>query len=77
MIRIILCDDDQFILQLSADKINEMIEANGFNAKIVSIALNSNELFSYIRNNPSQYLIFLDLDFGKGKLNKIRRLSER
>ena len=71
MLRIILCDDDPFILQLGADKINEMIEANGFDAKIVSIASSSNELFSYIRNNPSQYLIFLDLDFGSGKLNGI------
>ena len=71
MLRIILCDDDPFILQLSADKINEMIEANGLDAKIVSIAVNSNELFSYLRNNPSQYLIFLDLDFGSGKLNGI------
>ena len=71
MLRIILCDDDPFILQLSADKINEMIEANGLDAKIVSIAVNSSELFSYLRNNPSQYLIFLDLDFGSGKLNGI------
>lgn len=71
MLKIILCDDDQFILQLGMDKINEMIEANGFDAKVVSIASNSNELFSYIRNNPSQYLIFLDLDFGNGKLNGI------
>ena len=71
MLKIILCDDDQFILQLGAEKINEMIEANNFDAKIVSIAANSNELFSYIRNNPSQYLVFLDLDFGSGKLNGI------
>ena len=71
MLKIILCDDDQFILQLGTEKINEMTRANGFDAKIVSIAANSNELFSYIRNNPSQYLIFLDLDFGSGKLNGI------
>ena len=71
MLKIILCDDDQFILQLGADKINEMIEANDFDARVVSLAENSNELFTYIRNNPSQYLIFLDLDFGNGKLNGI------
>lgn len=35
------------------------------------MASSSNELFSYIKNNPSQYLIFLDLDFGNGKLNGI------
>ena len=71
MLKIILCDDDRFILQLGTEKINEMIRANGFDAKIVSIVTNSNELFSYIRNNPSQYLVFLDLDFGSGKLNGI------
>ena len=71
MLKIILCDDDRFVLQLGAEKINEMIRVNGFDAKIVSIAANSNELFSYIRNNPSLYLIFLDLDFGSGKLNGI------
>ncbi|MCM1236224.1 MAG: LytTR family DNA-binding domain-containing protein [Ruminococcus flavefaciens] len=71
MLKIILCDDDRFILQLSADKINEMIETNGFAARVVCMVSNGSELFSYIRNNPSQYLIFLDLDFGNGKLNGI------
>ena len=71
MLKIILCDDDRFILQLGANRINEMIEAKGFDAKVVSIVSDSNELFSYIRNNPAQYLIFLDLDFGNGKLNGI------
>ncbi len=71
MLKIILCDDDPFILQLGADKINDMIKAQGFDARVVILASNSNELFSYIKNNPSQYLIFLDLDFGSGKLNGI------
>jgi len=71
MLKIILCDDDPFILQLGAEKINNMIEAQGFDAKVVILASGSNELFSYIKNNPSQYLIFLDLDFGSGKLNGI------
>ena len=71
MLKIILCDDDRFILQLSVDKINEMIETNGFAARVVCMVSNGSELFSYIRNNPSQYLIFLDLDFGNGKLNGI------
>lgn len=71
MLKIILCDDDPFILRLGADKINHMIESQGFDAKVVSLASGSNELFSYIKNNPSQYLIFLDLDFGNGNLNGI------
>ena len=71
MLKIILCDDDPFILQLGAEKINDIIESQGFDAKVVSMATSSNELFSYLKNNPSQYLIFLDLDFGHGKLNGI------
>lgn len=71
MLKIILCDDDQFILRLGAEKINDLIASQGFDAKVVSLASGSNELFSYIKNNPSQYLIFLDLDFGAGRLNGI------
>ena len=71
MLKIILCDDDPFILQLSAEKIKDIIATQGFTAKVVSLASGSNELLSYIKNNPSQYLIFLDLDFGNGKLNGI------
>lgn len=71
MLKIILCDDDQFILQLGAEKMNDMIKSQKLDAKVVSMASGSNELFSYIKNNPSQYLIFLDLDFGNGKLNGI------
>lgn len=71
MLKIILCDDDPFILQLGAEKINNLIKAQRLDAKVVSLASGSNELFYYIKNNPSQYLIFLDLDFGDGKLNGI------
>ena len=71
MLKIILCDDDPFILHLGAEKMNLLIASEGFDAKVVSLASSSNELFSYIKNNPSQYLIFLDLDFGSGKLNGI------
>ena len=71
MLKIILCDDDPFILQLGAEKINHLIETLGVDALIASMASGRKELFSYIKNNPSQYLIFLDLDFGNGKLNGI------
>jgi len=71
VLKIILCDDDPFILRLSADKIVDIVETNLFNAQIASIVMNDTELFSYIKNNPGQYLIFLDLDFGNGKLNGI------
>mgnify|MGYP001041363888 CR=1 FL=1 len=71
MLRILLCDDDPFILKLGAEKINQLITSLGLDARVVSLASGGKELFSYIRNNPSQYLIFLDLDFGYGKLNGI------
>lgn len=71
MLKIILCDDDRFILQLGAERINDIIKSQGFDAKVVSLASGSKELFSYVKNNPSQYLIFLDLDFGSGRLNGI------
>lgn len=71
MLKIILCDDDQFILCLGQDKINAIIDACHLDAKIVSKALDSKELLFYIKNNSDRYLIFLDLDFGNGKLNGI------
>lgn len=30
-----------------------------------------NEVFQYLRQNPGDYLVFLDLDFGQGRLNGI------
>lgn len=69
MVKIILCDDDRFILQLSTEKIRKIIETNGFDAKLVSAVSSGNELLAYVRKNPSHYLVFLDLDFGSGKLN--------
>lgn len=71
MLKIILCDDDPFILQLSAERINGLIEAQGLDARVVSLASGGQELFSYIKRNPGRYLVFLDLDFGNGKLNGI------
>lgn len=69
MLRIILCDDDPFILNLSADKINAIIQSNRLDAKLACVATNSSELLTFVRSNPDRYLIFLDLDFGSGKLN--------
>lgn len=71
MLKIILCDDDSFILRLGAEKIHDIIVSQGLDAKVVGITSDSNELFSYLKKNPSQYLVFLDLDFGNGKLNGI------
>jgi DNA-binding LytR/AlgR family response regulator len=71
MLNIILCDDDKFILQLATDKIKEEIINQKLGAQIVCVATDSVEVFQYIKCNPGSYLIFLDLDFGSGKLNGI------
>lgn len=42
MLKIILCNDDQFILQLGAEKINDIIKLQKLDAKVVSMALGSN-----------------------------------
>lgn len=68
---IILCDDDKFILQLGAKRIEEEIAQKHVDARMACIAVESNEVLQYLKNNAGYYLIFLDLDFGNGKLNGI------
>ena len=38
MLKIILCDDDRFILQLGAEKINELIKSQEYDAKEIGRA---------------------------------------
>lgn len=42
MLKIILCNDDQFILQLGAEKINDIIKLQKLDDKVVSMASGSN-----------------------------------
>ena len=49
MLRILLCDDDPFILKLGAEKINQLITSLGLDARVVSLASGGKELFSYIK----------------------------
>lgn len=71
MLGIILCDDDKFILQLSAERIKEEINKNQIDAMICCMTTDSREMFQFLKNNEDDYLFFLDLDFGKDKLNGI------
>ncbi|MEF9941721.1 MAG: DNA-binding response regulator [Lachnospiraceae bacterium] len=71
MLHIILCDDDRFILQLSQEKIEQAIYSNQLEAKISCKTTESSEMLQYISKNEGNYLVFLDLDFGYGKLNGI------
>lgn len=82
MLKIILCDDDPYIISISKNIIRALIEKYGLDAMIVCEAKNGNEINSFITVNEGFFLIFLDLDFGKGYINgmdiaKAIRLSER
>ena len=81
MVQVMLCDDDPFILKLARQQMEEEITEKKLDARTVCVAEESSELFRYIQKNPGEYLVFLDLDFGTGRLNgidvarKIRELS--
>lgn len=71
MVQIILCDDDQFILQLASEQIQNEIKQKKMDAQIACISTDSNSVIKYVKANPGDYLVFLDLDFGEGKCNGI------
>jgi DNA-binding LytR/AlgR family response regulator len=71
MLNIVLCDDDKFILQISAERIREEIEKHQLDATICCMTTDSKEMFRFLRNNEGDYLFFLDLDFGEDQLNGI------
>lgn len=71
MLQLILCDDDRFILKLSQEKLEELNERYQLGIRIDCCTTNSQEMLRYLSENPGNYLIFLDLDFGEGKLNGI------
>lgn len=71
MLKIILCDDDPFILRLGSEKIQEILTEGSLDAQLAAIVQSSGELFSFFKSNSGDYLVFLDLDFGQGRLNGI------
>ena len=71
MIQIMMCDDDQFILQLASQQIQEIITQKRLEAQIQCVTTESSILLKYVANNPGEYLFFLDLDFGSGRCNGI------
>lgn len=71
MLKIILGDDDKFLLQLEREKLDQQIARLQIQAKIVFVSTSDTEILQYVQNNQEPYLCFLDLDFGRGKLNGI------
>lgn len=71
MLKIAICDDDHFTLQLASSLLEKAIEASKAEARIVCLASAGGELLNFIQNTSGSYLYFLDFDFGKTELNGI------
>ncbi len=71
MLKIVICDDDQFTLQLAASMVEKAIRTSKAEARIVCLASAGGELLNFIQNKSESYLYFLDFDFGKTELNGI------
>lgn len=71
MIEIILCDDDPFILKIAKETIHKVIHTYYLEAQIACVSESYSEIIKFIEDNPKPYLCFIDLDFGKEKLNGI------
>lgn len=71
VLRIIVCDDDRFTLELSAGFIKQAAEESGAEAKIACLAASGAELLQFTGRTEESFLYFLDFDFGKAELNGI------
>lgn len=69
MLGIVISDDDSYTLDISANLINKSIAAHRLPAEIICVSTNFNEIDRFLNNNRGIYLYFLDIDFGRQKLN--------
>lgn len=70
MLNIIICDDDQFTLQMLSALLERAISQSRVQAKLVCLSSTGQDLLQFIRNG-GDYLYFLDYDFGRESLNGI------
>lgn len=71
MLKIILCDDDDFTLKLIQGLLEKAIEISKTEAQIVCKASSGMDILNFIQKNAGPYLYFLDFDFGTKELNGI------
>lgn len=71
MLKIILCDDDPFTLKIIQEQLEKILSSQKLDGRIVFISSSGNDMISYLKNHPEQYLFFLDLDFGNNEFNGI------
>lgn len=70
MQNIIICDDDQFTLQMLSVLLERAIGQSRTEARLVCLASTGEELLQFIHRGGN-YLYFLDFDFGRESLNGI------
>lgn len=68
MISVLICDDDFFTREWLRKFLLEAIRETNCNAQIVCQAAAAKEALQFTRNNPREYLFFLDLDLGQQRL---------
>lgn len=71
MIKIVICDDDDFTVRLIHGLLEKAIEISKIEAQIVCEASSGTDLLNFIKKNNRPYLYLLDFDFGKEELNGI------
>lgn len=70
MLNIIICDNDQFTLQMLSALLDRAISQSKVQAKLVCLSSTGHDLLQFIRSG-GDYLYFLDYDFGRESLNGI------
>lgn len=71
MIKIIICDDDDFTVKLIHGLLEKAIAISKTEAQIVCETSSGTDLLHFIKKNNGPYLYLLDFDFGKKDLNGI------
>jgi len=73
MLGIIICDDDRFMLDMSAESVRKCIINEDLSKKagIVCATCDYNDVLIFVQKNPGDYLYFIDIDFGRENLNGV------
>lgn len=71
MLKIKICDDDDFTVRLIHGLLEKAIEISKIDAQIVCKASSGVDILNFIHKNAGSFLYFLDFDFGRKELNGI------
>lgn len=69
LLRILLCDDDPVFLALEQETAKWVIQREQLPALVAAAVSSVAEAEAYLLKNPGRYLVFLDFDFGAGRLS--------